>query len=291
MLFGTLCLNAEAQRIKKLKGEETSLIRNNETIDDAKKRVLNTAILKAMAEEFGTLIMQSDGTLVINKNGASEIDYSSVSSSLIGGELINIVDEPEYTITYPNNELWCSVKVTFRARERVIKNTEIKAKIYRKGENDKSSNIGVESSEFISGEQLVMTFRASADGYLTIYLGDDDEVFCLLPYRGDDDGKFFVKQGEEYILFSRHKEHSENQKESKKIIEEYIMTSNRSVSQNVIHVLFSPNEFSKALDKKEGDMLPNSLSLKEFQTWIGKRRTEDVQLHYKTEHITIKQRD
>lgn len=291
LLFWCLCLNVGAQRIKELEGEETSLVRSDETINEAKKRVLNTAILKAMAEEFGTLIMQADGTIIRNKNGISEIDFSSVSTSLIGGELISIEGEPEYKVTYPNDELWCSVKVTFRARERVIKNTEIKAKIYRKGENDNSSNIGVEGTDFMSGEQLLMTFHASANGYLTIYLEEDDSVSCLLPYRDDDDGKFFVKQGEEYILFSRHKEHSENQKESKEIIDEYIMTSNRSESQNVIHILFSPNEFSKALDKKVKGLLPNSLSSKEFQKWIGKRRTEDIQLQYKIEYITIKQRE
>lgn len=298
LLFGCLCLNVGAQRIKKLKGEESSIVRSDETLDEAKKRVLNTAILKAMAEEFGTLMMQSDGTVIRNKDGISKIDFESVSTSLIGGELISIEGEPEYKITYPNNELWCNVKVTFRARERVIKNTEIEAKIYRKGKDDKSSNIGVEGSDFISGEQLIMSFRASADGYLTVYLEEGDKVFCLLPYRDDDDGKFSVEQGEEYILFSRHKEHySENQKESKDIIEEYEMTSSRSVSQNVIHILFSPNEFSKALDKKANPNenpeydLPNSLSSKEFQKWIGKRRTEDIQLHYKVERITIKQRD
>ncbi len=293
LLFWCLCLNVGAQRIKELEGEYTCQVLNTETIEEAKKRALNLAILQAMADEFGTLMIQNTGGQVTNKNGKSDIDITSISESVVQGELINIVDEPVYNLTYPNNELWCKVEVKFRARKRVIKNAEIESKIYRKGPDDRSSNIGVESSEFLSGDQLIMSFQSSADGYLAIYLVEGDEVYCLLPYRQDDDGKFFVKQGEKHILFSRKEGHY-SKDVNKDWIDEYSLTSDKDLNQNAIHVVFSPNEFSKALDRKGEDSdrdLPRTLSLKEFQEWIGKRRTRDVQLQHTFEQITVKRRE
>ena len=69
LLFWCLCLNVGAQRIKELEGEYTCQVLNTETIEEAKKRALNLAILQAMADEFGTLMIQNTGGQVTNKNG------------------------------------------------------------------------------------------------------------------------------------------------------------------------------------------------------------------------------
>ena len=67
------------------------------------------------------------------------------------------------------------------------------------------------------------------------------------------------------------------------------MTCERSVEQNTIYIVFSPNMFAKAFAEDENVGLPRQLPLKVFQKWLGKCKAKALETQEKKITITIKQ--
>ena len=57
-------------------------------------------------------------------------------------------------------------------------------------------------TDFRDGDDMRLYFLAPVDGYVAVYLvGVDRQVYSLLPYMDDDDGRMPVKHGREYVFF------------------------------------------------------------------------------------------
>lgn len=268
-----------AQQMKKVVGEYTYHAPENVSLEKAKRTALERAQLEAIADAFGTDISQHNSTRVSNKNGQSDVDFLSMSSSDVKGEWIETIGEPEYTINYEQGMLVvkCTVKGTIR--EIVSAAIDINAKVLRNGTEDR-----FESSEFRSGDDLYLSFQSPVDGYLVVYLLDNNgDAFCLLPYRNQTDGIQKISANKPYVFFSeKHVPQSE-----RALVDEYTLTCDNSIESNQIYVVFSPNAFIKANDKDNGELLPREIEGHSFQMWLAKVRRKDKFINFIARQISI----
>lgn len=271
-------LTISAQKTEKVHGEYTYHVPDNISLEEGKRAALERAKIQALADAFGTLVSQNNSTIVKNENGKSSVDFLSIGGSDVKGEWIETIGEPQFDIFYENNILTIKVSIDGKARE--IKNAVIDfvAKLLRNGTEEK-----YESDEFLNGDDLYLYFKSPINGYLAVYLFDENtqQVFCLLPYKSSGEPAYKIIHDKPYIFFSCQKA-EENPSE----VDEYTMTCEHSMEQNIIYIVFSPNMFAKAFAEDENIKLPRQLPLKEFQKWLGKCRTKDVAIQ--TQSFTLK---
>lgn len=268
-----------AQNMKTVEGEYTYHAPENVTMEQAKRTALDRAMIQALADEFGTIVSQSNATRVENKNGRTGVDFLSIGNSEVKGEWIETIGEPTYNIMYEDGMLVVSVKVKGKAREIISAGIDFQTHILRNGTEDR-----FESDQFRSGDELYLSFQSPINGYLAVYLVDaESQAYCLLPYRNQKDGIYYVKANQRYLFFST-KEAPQNERS---YVNEYIMTCNNSSEQNQIYVIFSPNRFVKATDNQSNDLLPRELKFENFQKWLTKCRKHDKEMNLRMIPITI----
>lgn len=270
ILFGVL--TCYSQTVKKVNSEYTYIAPETLSLDQAKKIALERAKIQVIADEFGTIISQTNFTDVKNRNGISSVDFQSVGVSDLRGEWIETIGEPTYTISYSDGMLSVMVRVSGKIRSLSKSYADISVKLLRN-----EPDIKFESSEFHNKDCLFVRFVTPIDGYLTIYLLDNDEnAFCLLPYAKQSQGIYRVKANIEYLLFSKKACASTE----RNIVDEYIMTCGPTPEYNKIAVVFSDNHFVKSNDAGVSDLMPRQLPSKDFHRWVSKSRGSDLNMQY-----------
>lgn len=274
-------LTISAQKIEKVHGEYTYHVPDNISLEEGKHTAIKRAKIQALADAFGTLVSQNNSTFVKNENGKSSVDFLSIGGSDVKGEWIETIGEPQFDIFYESNMLTIKVSIDGKARE--IKNAGIdfEAKLLRNGTEEK-----YESDEFQNGDDLYLYFKSPINGYLAVYLLDENtqQVFCLLPYKSSGEPAYKIVHDKPYVFFSCQKAEG-----NPNAVNEYTMTCEHSKEQDTIYIVFSPNMFAKAFAEDEDTRLPRQLSLKEFQKWLGKCKTKALETQEKKIAITIKQ--
>ena len=274
------CVGGFAQRTEKVRAEYIYHAPENISLEEAKRIALERAKIQAIADEFGTIVSQSNTTLVSNRNGESSSDFFSLGGSEVKGEWIETIGKPEYGINYDQGMLVVKAMVNGRIREIVSAQIDIKAEVLCNGTDLKFAR-----TDFKSGDDLYLYFQSPVDGYLAVYLLDEvsQMVYCLLPYKSSSEAVTPVKKDKPYIFFS-----AKHAGDKGHLVDEYTMTCNNPVERNTIYVVFSPNEFAKANSNNVDELLPQELSFEEFQKWLVKGRNRDKKMNVWKESITIK---
>ena len=280
LLFVVCSLNCLAQKEKRVEATYTYSASDNVTMEHAKRTALERAQLEAIADAFGTNISQHNSTRLANENGNSSVDFFSISSSDVNGEWIETIGEPHYDISYQQGMLVVTCSVKGVIREITTAAIDIKAKVLRNGTEDK-----FESSEFRDGDDMYLSFQSPVDGYLAVYLIDNEgNAFCLLPYRNQTDGIYKVKANQRYVFFSS----SSVSAEQRNLVDEYVMTADKSNETNQLVVAFSTNKFVKANDYDMSESLPRETSREDFHKWLSKIKQKDIQFQLIKKILTIK---
>lgn len=279
MLLNFLFISA--QKIEKVHGEYTYHVPDNVSLEEGKRTAIERAKIQALADAFGALVSQNNSTIVKNENGKSSVNFLSIGGSDVKGEWIETIGEPKLDIFYESNMLTIKVSIDGKAREIKNASIDIEAKLLRNGTEEK-----YESDEFRNGDDLYLYFKSPINGYLAVYLLDENtqQVFCLLPYKSSGEPAYKIIHDKPYVFFSCHKA-EENPSE----VDEYTMTCEHSMEQNTIYIVFSPNMFAKAFAEDENIGLPRQLPLKVFQKWLGKCKAKALETQEKKIAITIKQ--
>jgi hypothetical protein len=276
MFFSTIVF---AQRVKTVRGEYTYIIPENVTFEQAKAIALERAKLQALADEFGTVVAQTNSTVVNNESTKGKVSFFSISSSDVKGEWIEDTAKPVFKKAMDNNAIALTCIVCGKAREIVNAQIQLNAQILRNGLESK-----FESNDFHNGDDMYLLFQSPADGYVAVYLVDQTPTaFCLLPYRNDEDGQQVIKHGETYIFFS-----PKTTKENPAIVDEYTMTCNGSEEHNQIYIIFSPKPFTKAVDSQSSEILPRQLDYETFTKWLATCRRQDTNMVVTVKNIDIR---
>ncbi len=267
-----------SQKERTVEGNCVYYAESDVSIDDAKRTALERAMNDALANEFGTLVTQNNSTLVRNAGESQGVDFFSISSSSVMGEWIETIGEPEYMLDFVDDILVVKCRVKGYAREIVTGGVDLQAKVLRNGTDAK-----FEDEDFRAGDDIYLSFRSPIDGFLAVYLvNEDGQAYCLLPYQGQKEGIYEVEGGKEYIFFSS-KDASPAQRQ---VVDEYVVKTELGAESNFIYILFSPNRFTKAVDcHREGT--PRQLGFEDFDKWLAKNRRHDRNLQQCIRRITI----
>lgn len=272
-------LTLSAQKTEKVCGEYTYYAPADKTLEQAKQIALERAKIQALADEFGTIVSQSNATLMQNENGKTDSHFFSLSNSEVKGEWLEDQGEPEYQINYEQGMLVIKCSVCGKARAITNKAVDFTALILRNGTEEKFASV-----DFRNGDDMFLFFQAPTDGYIAVYLVDQTPTaYCLLPYQSDGNGQQPVKHGEKYVFFS-----PKLAKDTKSLVDEYTLTYSGTIEHNQVYVIFSPNPFTKALDSQQNSSLPRQLSYEDFSKWLGKCRKRDEKMGMKRMDIEIK---
>lgn len=275
-MFSFVC--CFSQKIKTVDGEYTYIVPENVDLEKAKQTALERVKIQIIADEFGTIISQSNSTSVKNKNGKSNVDFISLGGSDVKGEWIETIGTPVFKTEIHDDQLVVSVKIRGKIREITSAKVDFSAHILRNGTEDK-----FEDDVFKSGDDLFLSFVSPVSGYVVYLVDANNTAFCLLPYQNQEQGNVTVKANERYVFFST-KLASEGLRQ---FTDEYTMTCSHTQELSQIYVVFSQNPFVKAVDSKNTELLPRELSNKDFQKWLSTNRIKDKFMTYKRYSLVI----
>lgn len=266
--------SAAAQKI--ISGSYVYRVPENISLNEARHRAVEKARVQALADTFGTIVDMTNYTSIRNSTDASSVDMISISESEVKGEWLADVDEPVCDVDFEDGQLIVTAKVKGKAREIKTAAIDFQAKVLRNGIENRH-----ESYEFVSGDDLYMSFRSPISGYLAVYLWDGGKnAYCLVPYSSQAEGCFEVKAGKGYVLFSSK---SAGNEISSNLVDEFNVTCSQANEMNMIYVLFSPNMFTKAMSDNDGGL--QEMDFKSFQKWLLRVRAQDE--HMQVERKTI----
>lgn len=271
-------ITSEAQRVQTLTGKATYYGDDNDSPASAKRKALEMARIDAMAREFGTVLSQT--TLQRNEalNGNEDNFFATLSSTEVKGEWIADAGEPHYSVELDGDGHYVvTCRVTIKARALSNKAADFYAEVLRNGLTKKHA-----ATDFRSGDEMFLSFTSPVDGYMAAYLVCGSDVMTLLPYLSSASGKCKVNRNQNYVFFSASQGDSPFG-----TADEYILQTDKGRELNQLYVLFSPNEFSKALDQGNGDGVPRSQSYDNFVKWLEKLRRADDEMGMKVFNIII----
>ena len=167
--FLSVAVLCHAQRTATVSAEYTYYAPDNLTLEQAKQKAVQRAMLEAIAAEFGTLVQQMSTTSVTNADGKSFVGYSSLGSSDVRGEWIRTIGQPEFDMDYRDGQLIINVKIKGEAREIDYMKPQFVTRILRNGTKE-----NYESEEFRDGDYLYMSVISPVSGYAAIFCKDEE---------------------------------------------------------------------------------------------------------------------
>lgn len=279
LLLFVLTLPASAQKAKKVKGEFTYYALENESMVEAKRKALEQAKIKALADKFGVSVSENTESRGKIHNGQADENFIIIGGTEVKGEWIETTGEPQYDIRYEGGQLIVTCMVKGKAREIVASSIDFKAKVLCNGIEDKFEN-----THFKNGDDLYLSFFSPVKGYLAVYLeGEDGQVSCLLPYRCQKDGICPIDANRRYLFFDPKSVPANEMA----MVDEYYMTCGDASEYNRVWIIFSPNPFTKASDNAVQENLPRQLSYGDFRTWLSKCRNRDKDMQLKEVGVTV----
>lgn len=250
-----------SQKTKKVSAEYTYFAPETMSVEEAKRTALERAKIQAIADEFGTLVSQSTSTVISNKNGETDTQFFSLGGTDVKGEWIETIGEPVYDIQFENHFL--VVKCTVKGKAREIESAKIDfiAKPLRNG-----TTLKYESTEFKDGDDLYLYFQSPIDGFLSVYLIDNqlDMAYQILPYRKSNGSPVEITQSKEYVFFSKKMANLDE----RDIIDEYRLNCNQHTEYNSLIVVFSVDSYTTAICNEGNISIPNFLSSENFTEWL-----------------------
>ncbi|MDE5660948.1 MAG: hypothetical protein K2I28_08705 [Muribaculaceae bacterium] len=295
----TLILSVSAMGADKVKvsGEAVYYAPESESPAEAKRKVIEMARINALEKAFGTVMSSQDMIMTSERESRA----MSLGISDVNGEWLADRKDPVVTDERAGREYIYRAKVEGWARAIDADRIEIDSRLLING-CDKNRSM-VRDNTFYSGDEMFLYFNSPVDGWLAVYLGDDDEALtmqCLLPYDGQNTGSYPVKANSEYVFFA--KELAEP--EVAELAAGLVMESRKAVDFNVLYVIFSPNEFSGTGSVEnqsrehttltadgEVNLMPRETEFKRFQKWLGKKRIADRKMQVIKTVISIKKTD
>lgn len=258
-------------------------IHPKESLDEARLNAIQQAKLKAIEEAFGTALSQINYSSISNSNAGGDERFNSYAESDVNGEWLETISQDVLLSSGDGIEFY-HVKLKGKVRELLSNKIDVAWAIMANGTDPDKDK--VRNDTFMVGDYMYVYFMSPVDGYLAIYLADCDEnevVQCLVPYRGVNDGSMKIEANKPYIFFSR--EHADDAIKSK--VGRIKVNARDAIDFNRLHILFSPNEFTKTIDHdapsaiitdmygNEIHTLPRQLDFKTFQNWLAKTRLKD----------------
>lgn len=272
VIWTVIGVTLQAQLTTNACGEIDYVVPETQTLSEAKQTALAQARLKAIADEFGTLVTQTNTTTMHIKDGQTNSNFNSFSENEVRGIWISDTKNPLVEVTYRNDMMVIHANVCGKVRE--LKQSSVELQV-------KPLNKGIESTLFKNNDRFAVEFKSAASGYVAIFIRDDnnDIVNVMMPYEDSDGNAREVKSNKEYVFLC-------TQDSEYPYAEETILTTSKSIENNTLIVVFSQKKFHISLSNK-GEFVPEVENVK-FQKWLHGLRVYDTTVQVEEIVLTIK---
>ena len=279
-----LCLICSAgvamadSKVKKVEGSFTYYADKSDSPASAKRKALEGARIDAISKEFGTIVSQDIQQADRIGAGGEETKFFSLSASEVKGEWIADDGEPSYEVGLDKDDnlvVTCKVKGT--AKEITNEAVDFEAMALRNG-----TTKGNAATDYQDGDNLFMYVSAPCDGYLGIYLLDEEgNVITMFPYSQDSRQEGKLKKGYDYVLFDPdRKEGSFGEADA------FGIAAPDEIEFNKLYVVFSPTAFSHPLAHTGSDGL-RRIAESDFSKWLVKSRRNDSKMGVKQINLKL----
>ena len=284
VVMGWCPLVMMAQRTARVCGETDYVVPETQSQTEAKRTAITRARLQALADEFGTVVSQTNTTAMHNVDGKSESTFNSYSENEVRGVWVEDTKEPEIKMSYVNGMLVIHASVCGKAREIKTSTTELAIQTMNYGNHpgEHPTGRGEETTSFRNEDFFGVQFKSPVKGYVALFLRDDptDMVYTLMPYDGSDGYAREVKSNMLYSFLTN------KDPEYPKGMPSTILTADKTIVHNTLIVVFSETKFSISLSEK-GAFFPE-MDNSRFQKWLHSLRTNDETMQVREEVLTIK---
>lgn len=282
-----------AQKIRNTSGTALFRLEEDMSKDDLKDKLRRHAIINAIEREYGTYVTQE--SFVDIDDGRT--NFRIFGKTTIRGEWLKTTQEDfreEMRKTKDGrrnrHELWMSLKIKGKVRE--LSQPDIEFNYF-------TSNCRKEickTSFFENGELMYFHFNTPVNGYLSIYVVENDEAFRLLPYQNMPvkySNSVPVMTDKDYVFFSPYGENDYFDDFSTHLIDEMVMLTEKEKEYVNLYLVFSTEEYTKpSLTNSEKDPgvnyeTPKSLRASTLTNWLESNRINNVNFYYKQMKLKI----
>ena len=283
ILFG-VTLSCHCEITKNICATITYIAPEYQSLSEAKQTAINKAKIQALADEFGTIVSQTNTTTIHSNNGKSENNFNTYSETEVRGIWIKDTQEPEISISYTNNNIMFKVTVCGKAKEIKSNPIELNITTLNSGYHNNEENPyieGRETTEFSNGDFFSVRFQSPVNGYIAIFLRDDNNgiVFTQLPYINSDGYAIEVKSNKAYEFLNNNDPQYPYKTST-------ILTANKEIETNTLIVVFSRKKFHISLSN-QGEWFPE-IEYNRFKKWINGLCAFDNTTQVKEISLTIK---
>jgi len=271
-------------------GKAQVRIESNMTENETREYAEELAKINAIENAFGTYTeQQMDMTI---KDGKTS--YNIIGSTKVKGDWIETLDIKftEDFIAEKNSNGTVNVKYITCNIKGLVRKSIPKASIDYEILNH--PDIHARTTSFYHEEQLYVFFKSPVNGWLSIFLEDDNAVYRLLPYvnmRDEYQSGVHIKGDTDYLFFSP----DDNTFLGNYVDEQLILSLKQDVEYNYIYIVFSEDEFVKptleGVTKVDGRILPKQLTSTKFQKWLSNNRSTSEKFQDIKVKISIEQKD
>lgn len=279
LYWSSLSIQSQAAKPKSVTVEGSSIViaEGNMSIAELKNKAIFEAKKDAINKHFGTKVSSTETLIITNEATLASQSISQTKAEWISTTDVNL--SPIREIEPGRLAVECTIKGI--AREIGTEFVDFEFETLKNAPNRK---FVTPDGAYNDGDDMFMYFKSPVSGYLNIYLLDEENAFCLLPYRSSSDGAYYIEADKEYIFFSpkTDSKHSDE-------VDEYVLHSGRAVEINSLDFYFSPKKFNKGkMNIDEDDKTrPKVAKLSDYAKWKTKLLTNNDYITFKTTDIKI----
>jgi hypothetical protein len=286
LLFAlTSCLVAYTQKPEQVQASYTIVLSRTASMESTEAACVEQARLKAIGDAFGYSVSETTLSNVSDENGKANSSFTALTRTSVRGEWIRDNEPPMIVWNCDGGEF--SVTATVRGEARALSPSGKSAVEFHACLRERPQ---IPLAEFTHGQSLYARFRASQDGYLTVYYVDHTkgEAYRVLPapaYSSLDHHE--VKADRDYLLFDRAAaKNFEGYPATVDLVME-VPEGKKQVVDELI-AIYSPKPFAKPMLSKVSNANPlPSISITAMEDWLSDRTSTNQELIVKRISVTI----
>ncbi len=285
--------SAHSQKIYAAKGFARIRLEENLSREETRDMASQQAKRNAIEAVFGTYVSKdayvdvADGAASVIIKGESELkgEWLKTTKEEFSEESRRIKDEYG-----ARNEIWIICEVEGKVRE--ITSPVIAYEFLTLNCPD----VRCRTTDFNNGESLFLHFRTPVDGYLNIYLVDEQHAYRLLPYQEMPSAYLHnvpVEADREYLFFAAGIQYDYFDEFPYFLVDEIYLDTDKTQEFYKIYVMFSPEPFAKPILENEVDVegdytTPKTLRRRNFDVWVQDNRIFNTDFYYKTVNVRVR---
>jgi hypothetical protein len=261
--------------------------------EEAMELVRQQAMINAIDNAFGSYVEQ-DSDMFIE---AGKAEFKIIGHTLVKGDWLKTINEKfkEETKEVKGSrgkeiEIWINCKIKGMVREIT------KPQVNLSFEPRSCLTDLCRTYSFNSGAPMYLSFTSPVDGYLSIYIVEDDQMaYRLLPYQEMPDKYLHaipVNADLEYMFFASGESYNYFEDFSYLMVDEIYLETSLEKEFLDLYVIFSSEKFKKPLLQASKNItnsyiLPKKLEESQFIEWLQDSRVYDSEFQYNRITLTV----